>query len=303
MQWIPQVSMPSSLSAALEQFAAKEQLPPSYLQTVQQWFLPLAEDLLRKVSTRSEALLVGVSGCQGSGKSTLAALLVLLMRELMGLNCINLSIDDFYLTHAERQRLAREVHPLLATRGVPGTHDVQLAQATIAALRQQGVVSIPRFDKAVDDRSPEALWPRVAAPVDVIVLEGWCLAVGPQTDTELATPINELEANEDPSGAWRRHVNSCNAGAYAELYAMLDHLVMLKAPAFEKVFEWRQNQEDKLAAKSAGQGTRIMSREQLRRFIQHYERITRHGLATLPARADVVFELTGEQTIAGKIKG
>lgn len=295
--------MNSSLSAALAQFATQEQLPPSYLQTVEQWFLPLAEDLLRKVSTRSEALLVGVSGCQGSGKSTLAALLVLLMRELMGLNCINLSIDDFYLTHAERQRLAREVHPLLATRGVPGTHDVQLARATIAALRQQGTVAIPRFDKAVDDRSPAAQWPRVAAPVDVIVLEGWCLAVGPQTEAELAPPINALEADEDPSGAWRRYVNSCNASAYAELYAMLDYLVMLKAPDFGKVFEWRQNQEDKLAAKSSGQGTRIMSPEQLRRFIQHYERITRHGLATLPARADVVFELTNEQTIAGKIKG
>lgn len=295
--------MTSSLRVTLEQFAAREQLPPGYLQTVQQWFLPLAEDLLRRVSTRHEALLVGVSGCQGSGKSTLAALLVLLLHELMGLNCINLSIDDFYLTHAERQRLAREVHPLLATRGVPGTHDVQLARATIDALRQPGMVAIPRFDKAMDDRSPEAQWPRVVAPVDVIVLEGWCLAVGPQAEAELAMPINALEADEDPSGAWRRYVNNCNAGAYAGLYDMLDYLVMLKAPAFEKVFEWRQNQEDKLAAKAAGRHTRVMSREQLRRFIQHYERITHHGLATLPARADVVFELTDAQTIAGKIKG
>jgi len=147
--------MNSSLQSALEKFAAKEQLPASYIQTVEQWFLPLAEQILRKASASHQALLVGVSGCQGSGKSTLASLLVILLKELMGLNAINLSIDDFYLTHADRQMLARTVHPLLATRGVPGTHDVELALATIAKLRGEGRVAIPRFNKAIDDRAPQ----------------------------------------------------------------------------------------------------------------------------------------------------
>jgi len=53
----------------------------------------------------------------------------------------------------------------------------------------------------------------------------------------------------------------------------------------------------------AGTGTKLMDRQQLQRFIQHYERLTRHGLEVLPAIADVVFELTDEQTIAGKLKG
>src|SRR5688572_25557618 len=171
------MAMNSSLQSALENFAVNEQLPASYLDTVEQWFLPLAEQVLRKASTNHQALLVGVSGCQGSGKSTLASLLVLLLKELMGLNAINLSIDDFYLTHADRQMLARTVHPLLATRGVPGTHDIDLALETIAKLRGQGTVAIPRFDKAVDDRMPREQWPVVMAPMDVIVLEGWCLSV------------------------------------------------------------------------------------------------------------------------------
>jgi D-glycerate 3-kinase len=295
--------MTSSLRAALELFAQHERLPESYLHTVEQWFLPLAEDILHRVAHSQQALLVGVSGCQGSGKTTLASLLVLLLRELLGLNGINLSIDDFYLTHAERQQLARTVHPLLATRGVPGTHDVQLALDTIAALRKPGVVAIPRFNKAVDDRAPQGDWPKVQAPVDVIVLEGWCLSIGPQSHEQLEIAINSLEEQEDSEGAWRRYVNERIGHEYAQLYDMVDYLVMLQAPDFAKVFEWRQNQEDKLAAKSAGQGTRIMNREQLRRFIQHYERITRHGLETLPLKADVVFQLTGEQTIAGKLKG
>jgi D-glycerate 3-kinase len=296
--------MNSALRAALERFAAAERLPASWLQTVEQWFLPLAEDLLHQVATRQQALIVGVSGCQGSGKSTLAALLVLLMKEMMGLRCIDLSIDDFYLTHADRQALGRAVHPLLATRGVPGTHDVPLALDTITRLRQSGEVAIPRFNKAVDDRHPLDEWPQVQAPVDVIVLEGWCLAVPAQRDEELREPLNTLEEQEDPAGSWRRHVNEQIAAAYEPLYALIDYLIMLKAPDFAKVFDWRQKQEDKLAAQAAGdQHSRIMNRAQLHRFIQHYERLTRHGLATLPDRADVVFQLTGEQTIAGKLKG
>lgn len=294
----------SSLRSTLEQFMAREGLPASYLDTVERWFLPLAEEIMRRTSVRDDALLVGVSGCQGSGKSTLAALLVLLLKEMLGLKAVNLSIDDFYLTHAERQHLGDTVHPLFATRGVPGTHDVTLARETIAALRREGVVAIPRFDKAADDRAPLADWPRVQAPVDVIVLEGWCLSVGPQSGAELAAPINTLEEREDPDGTWRRYVNRLVADEYRAFYDMVDYLVMLKAPDFEKVFEWRRNQEDKLAAKQvAGQPSRVMGPEQLQRFIQHYERLTRHGLATLPERADVVFELTCEQTIAGRSKG
>src|SRR5690606_28160543 len=187
-----------------------------------------------------------------------------------------------------------------ATRGVPGTHDVPLAIATLEALRGAGEVAIPRFDKAVDDRAPESAWPRLLAPVDLIVLEGWCLAVPPQPEAELHTPINALEAREDAEGAWRRHVNHVLTDEYGDWYGMVDYLVMLRAPGFGKVREWRGRQERKLAERAGSQGTRLMSDAELDRFIQHYERLTRHGLAVLPERADVVFDLTDAQTIAGR---
>jgi D-glycerate 3-kinase len=289
----------ASLDPALADFIAREGLPASYRDTVAEWFLPLAEQVLGQVAHSHRTLIVGVSGCQGSGKSTLAELLVLMLKQLMGLRCINLSIDDFYLTHARRQELGATVHPLLATRGVPGTHDVDLALATLNALREGGEVRIPRFNKGVDDRAPENEWPRILAPVDVIVLEGWCLSIGPEDEAALQQPINELEANEDREGRWRRYVNAQLQGPYAEFYAMVDFLVFLKAPDFAKVYEWRQRQEDKLAARVTGEAAkRVMNPAQLKRFIQHYERLTRHGLATLAQRADVVFELTGNQTIA-----
>jgi D-glycerate 3-kinase len=293
--------LPSNLHAALEDFIAREKLPADYAHTVETWFVPLAEDVLGLVSRSTRAPIIGVSGCQGSGKSTLASLLVLLVREMMGLRAVNLSIDDFYHTHAARQQLAREIHPLFATRGVPGTHDVDLALDTLHALRRGGQVAIPRFDKAVDDRHPPEAWPVIAAPVDLIVLEGWCLSVPAQPDEHLHEPINPLEAQEDCQAAWRRHVNDAIRTDYAAFYGMVDYLVMLKAPDFAKVAQWRGRQEQKLAAQAGAAGHRVMNEQQLARFIQHYERITRHGLEVLPQMADVVYELTDQQTIAGRL--
>lgn len=298
--------MDSSMQAALEAFIKREKLPAAYLQTVEQWFLPLAHTVLQKVAVANRTLIVGISGSQGSGKSTLASLLVLLLQQLMGLRCINLSLDDFYHTHAHRQQLARTVHPLFATRGVPGTHDVELAVRTLQALQREGEVAIPRFDKAIDDRLPEPAWPRVLAPLDVVILEGWCLCVPCQQDDALLEPVNVLERVEDCDRRWRQYVNTQVREVYPQLYGMVDFLIMLKAPGFEKVYEWRSTQEDKLAArvaKDGGAATKIMDRDQLQRFIQHYERLTRHGLQELPALADVVFALTDQQTIAGKLKG
>jgi len=297
------MTLDSRLHVALDAFIEQEHLPASYLTTVEQWFLPLSEQIMRRLSVSHGTLVVGISGCQGSGKSTLAALLVLLLREQLGIRSVNLSIDDFYHTLATRQQLARDVHPLLATRGVPGTHDVPLALETIAALSQPGVVKIPRFDKAIDDRRPPSQWPEITGPVDVVILEGWCLSIPAQPASALQAPVNSLEAQEDADGLWRGYVNAQLEADYTRLYDRVDFLVMLKAPDFSKVFEWRQNQEDKLAASTgAGSSNRIMNPAQLRRFIQHYERITRHGLDVLPASADVVFQLTGEQTIAGCLK-
>ena len=298
------IHMTPDLVSLVKTFIEQEQLPDSYLETVQQWFEPMVEELLVRISAHEGTYVIGISGCQGSGKSTLAALLVNMLNGMLGLRCINLSIDDFYLTHLERQDLAREVHTLLATRGVPGTHDVTLAMNTIRQLSESGQVAVPRFNKAIDDRYPQQDWPQLSGPVDVIVLEGWCLSIGPQNEAELEEGINALEQNEDADGAWRRYVNAAIGNDYLDFYGMVDYLVMLKAPDFDKVYEWRQNQEDKLAAAqsdTAGANNRIMSPEELQRFIQHYERVTRHGLQTLPEKADAVFQLTERQTIETRL--
>lgn len=256
-------------------------------------YIPLAAWVSRQKQA-GRPFVLGVNGAQGSGKSTLCEFLQLILREGYGYKVAGFSIDDIYKTHAERERLGREVHPLLVTRGVPGTHDVRLGLDTIAALVDPagGCVALPAFDKARDDRRPEGEWSLVEGPVDVVIFEGWCVGARAQDEAELITPLNELEVREDADGAWRRYVNEELKGEYAELFTRLDRLVMLKVPNMESVYEWRSLQEEKLAAKMAQSGQhRIMDSSGLKRFIMHYERLTRHTLDEMPERADLTLFL------------
>ena len=181
-----------------------------------------------------------ITGVQGSGKSTLAAQLARAGRE-RGLRVVVLSIDDFYLGRRERNALGRRVHPLLATRGPPGTHDVALACRSLDALRRLEAgdsVSLPRFDKAGDRRLPPSRWPRIGARPDLIVFEGWFLKVPPEPESALRVPLNALERENDPDGIWRRYCNQALA-LYAPLWQRLDRLLWLRAPGFEVVPRWR----------------------------------------------------------------
>jgi D-glycerate 3-kinase len=189
---------------------------------------------------------------------------------------VTTSLDDFYLSRSRRRRLAAAVHPLLATRGVPGSHDVAMLRRVIAALGEPGVGNLPVFDKSTDEPLPADQWRRVSAPVDVLVLEGWCLGAQAESETALGQAVNELEAAEDVDGVWRRYVNDALAGPYAALWQRLHVLIYLQVPDMQAVSRWRSDQEQALPA------ARRMSAADLLRFIAHYERITRAMLADLP---------------------
>jgi len=222
---------------------------------------------------------------------------------------VGFSIDDLYKTHDERVRLGQKVHPLLATRGVPGTHDVELGISILHSLcngDENTVTKIPVFDKSTDDRCPESVWQEWVGPADIIVFEGWCVGALPQDEADLEAPINALERTEDPDGAWRKHVNEQLKGSYQALNEMLDVLLMLKVPSMDAVFEWRSLQEQKLAERikyfsDTQQPTdhlRIMDELQIKRFIQHYERLTRHMLEEMPARANITMMLNQNHKIS-----
>ncbi|KKW93388.1 kinase [Sphingobium chungbukense] len=260
--------------------------------------LDAVEGLVRRTLEGREGLLVvGLCGAQGSGKSTLAAGLRQRL-ERDGIPSAILSIDDLYRTRAEREELGRTVHPLLRTRGVPGTHDVALGLRVIDALARGEAAPLPRFDKAADDRQPVARWERAAAGTRLLLLEGWCVGARPQAAAALAQPVNALEREEDAQGVWRAYVNRALAGDYQALFARLDRLMLLAAPGFEVVRRWRTQQEHDLR-RDAGAGAGVMSDAQVTRFIQHYERLTRHILAEMPGRADLVIALDEARRVIG----
>ena len=283
-----------------EAFIDRHRLPPDYLDSAHIWLNPLAEALLLHQKGAGHPVLVGINGSQGSGKSTACDYLCKQMEFDGGVRVAVLSLDDFYLTRSQREELAQTIHPLFATRGVPGTHDMTLLGTTLDGLLARsggGTVSIPRFDKALDDRRPPVAWDRVAAGVDLVLLEGWCLGARPQSGEALAMPVNALELDEDSDGRWRGYVNEVIRRDFLPLYRRVDQWVMLRAPSFECIYRWRLEQEEKLAARTAGGASRIMSSEQVARFVQFYQRLTEHCLTELPPRVHHLFNLDEQRRI------
>lgn len=255
----------------------------------------LLDHIRAALPASSKPLVLGICGAQGSGKTTLVtALTKALVAE--GIAAASLSLDDLYLTRADRLVLAQTVHPLFATRGVPGTHDIGLGLETFDALARGEAVPLPRFDKGNDERAPIESWPSAPEGTRVLLLEGWCLGARPQEPESLAQPVNALEADEDPKGLWRAHANAALAGPYQALFARIDSLVLLAAPDWEVVAKWREQQEAELRATGAA---RAIDPAAVERFIQHYERLTRWILQEMPARADLVVRLGEHREVLG----
>ena len=281
-------------------FLDRNHLRKAYLESTEEWYLPLIRHLNQRAENSSMPVLVALNGCQGSGKSTLSDFLATYLVNILGNSVEVLSLDDFYLGHEARQRLARDVHPLLATRGVPGTHDTALLNETLDRLidkRECSGTLIPRFDKSIDDRKPEIHWSVVNQRLDIILLEGWCLGAEPVALANLSDPINDLERAEDRDLIWRKYVNQQLRIHYLPVFSRFDTWIMLKAPSFKSVFSWRLEQEQKLGLSKAAEGGSLMNSKQLLRFIQHYERITLACLSSLPDKVDFLYALDEKRNV------
>lgn len=242
-------------------------------------------------------MVLGINGAQGTGKSTVADFLRHVLTTEFARHVAVISLDDLYLTQAERQRRATDVHPLLATRGVPGTHAVNLGVDVIQRLQALEVgesMTLPRFDKAQDDRLPRDQWPNATGPIDLVILEGWCISSPPGGDDELDEPINALESEHDATGAWRRFVNDALRVDYGSLFELIDALLVIQAPSFDAISDWRLKQEHKLRQRAGNDAPGVMSEAAVLDFIQYFERITRRNLKELPAVADAVIQLNHE---------
>jgi D-glycerate 3-kinase len=284
----------------LSAFIKENKLPNQFKNTAELYYKPLAHRIFKQYSENKQPFFVGVNGCQGSGKSTLTEFISKYLSSQYQLRIAIMSLDDFYLSSEKRNQLAHDIHPLLSTRGVPGTHDIT-ALGLILTMLNQGETgfSIPRFDKATDEPFPKSHWTTIEEPIDIIILEGWCWGVKPQTNEQLKSSINELEFQHDSNGIWRHYVNEQLKKNYVPLYERMNFWLSLQTHSFDCVYKWRLEQEQKLAAKNVGRAhSKTMSPTELLNFTLYFQRLTEQGNRTLPSLADTVFFLDEKRNIS-----
>jgi len=262
------------------------------LKSLKSFYIPMSFWIENKYKKKEETLFIGFSGGQGSGKTTIAKILKIILKIFFKRNVHVSSIDDFYKTLQERKKMAKTIHPLFRTRGVPGTHDVNLIRKFFDFVKKKNFkkIKLPRFDKSTDNRLNHRYWFNIKKKPEIIILEGWCVGAKPQLDLLIKKPKNTLEKYEDKELIWRKYVNQKLKKEYKNLFKMIDHFIFIKIPNFKMVFEWRFLQEKKLKKKSY-LNEKIMSYNEIKRFIMFYERITLQMIKDLSKSASIIMLL------------
>jgi len=276
----------SSQETKRDKFRNKDRMIKSFLIPVSFW-------IAKKVD-KKQPLIIGLAGGQGSGKTTISSILTLILQKYFKLNVFKVSIDDFYKTRKDRRLLSKNKHPLLMTRGVPGTHDIDLMLSFFKKIKSKNFKSlkVPTFNKAIDDRYPKNLWHKIESKPDVIIFEGWCVGARAQTVSQLKKSINSLEKAQDPSTKWRTHVNNQLKTKYKLLFNQLDGLLYLKAKNFNLLREWRLKQERKLWIQAKDKkNLKIMSSVDVLNFMQTYQRITQQMFKDALKSSSIIMNL------------
>jgi len=261
-------------------------------------YIPVSFWIDNKYKKKGKTLFLGLSGGQGSGKTTVVGILKIILKKYFKRKIHVTSIDDFYKTLEERNKISSTIHPLFKTRGVPGTHDTNLIKKFFDFIKKKKFkkFKLPKFDKSIDDRLKKKYCFNIKEKPEVVILEGWCVGAKPQSNSLLKKPINILEKYEDKDLIWRKHANHKLKKEYKKLFAMIDYFIFMKIPYFNMVFKWRLLQERKLK-KMSHTKKRIMSYNKIKRFIMFYQRITLQMLKDMPKIASVVLSLNDKHQI------
>ncbi len=261
------------------------------------FYLPISKMIKDEYIKKKKTKLIGLSGGQGTGKSTISNILKIILKEAYNLETVIFSIDDFYKTLQERKKMSKRISELFLTRGVPGTHDTKMLLKCIKKLKTDNFkkISIPKFDKSIDNRLKKNKWLKVKKKPNIVIFEGWCVGATEQKNKDLNPPINKLEKQKDNKKIWRKKVNSELKKNYKKIFNLIDKLIFLKVPNFKYVFKWRLLQEKKLRITSKGNKT--MNDKQIKDFIMYYERITKHMLKTLSKEADTVISIDNKHRL------
>ena len=282
----------SSQETKRDKFKNKDKMIKSFLIPVSFW--------ISERTNKKRPLIVGLAGGQGSGKTTISSILTLILQKYFKLKVFKVSIDDFYKTRKDRKLLSKNKHTLLMTRGVPGTHDIDLILKFFKKVKSKKFKSleVPKFNKAMDDRCKKSLWYKLKSKPDVVIFEGWCVGARAQTNKQLKTPVNSLEKVYDQGIKWRSHVNNQLKTKYKTLFKQLDGLLYLKAKNFNILRNWRLKQERKLWIQTKNnKNLKIMSSGDVINFMQTYQRITQQMFKDSVKSSSVIMNLNNNHQI------
>ena len=277
-----------------DKFKNKERMIKSFLIPLCFW--------ISKKSENKRPYFVGLAGGQGTGKTTISSLIRIILIKYFRLNVFRISIDDFYKTRKERINLSKRVHPMLLTRGVPGTHDINMMLNFFRNSKSKKFkrLKLPTFNKAIDDRFNKKKWYDLKKRPDVIIFEGWCVGAKSEKNNTLKKTINSMEKIKDQKQVWRKYVNHQLKSKYKNLYSQLNCLIFLKAKNFSLLQKWRLKQERKLGVKSKVK-SKIMSKADVLNFMQTYQRITQNMFRNMPKYASVIFNLNSNHQIQSAV--
>ena len=259
------------------------------IKSLKKIYIPLTFWIENKYKEKGKILFLGFSGGQGTGKTTTTGILKIILNKYFKRKVQVISIDNFYKTEKERNKMSNTIAPLFKTRGVPGTHDINLINKFFNLIKRKKFkrFKIPKFEKSLDDRLKRKYWLTINQKPEIVILEGWCVGAKPQTKSLIKKPVNTLEQSEDKKLIWRKYVNERLRKEYKKIFSRLDHLIFMKIPNFNMVFKWRLLQESKLRKKTYS-NKKIMSYNEIKRFIMFYERITLQMTKDLSKSASVV---------------
>jgi D-glycerate 3-kinase len=262
--------------------------------TLEKLWLPIALDLATARKKLNRTLVQGILGSQGTGKSTLCIILQNILSSL-GFSAATLSIDDLYLTYAERQTIQQQ-DPRLIWRGPPGTHDIALGLKVIEECLQEDntaqIIELPRFDKSAEGGKGDRTNPEIIFKPDILLFEGWFVGVQPIEESAFNNCPPPIVTEQDRQFAID---NNQRLEAYLPLWSKLDSLIVLHPEDYRLSKQWRKDAEHKMIAT----GKTGMSEEECDRFVEYFWKALHPELFIKPltSTADLVVEIKSDRTL------
>ena len=243
--------------------------------------------ILFKLKSKNKIM---IAGSQGSGKSSLSKLIKLYLEKFCYKSVVIISMDDFYLSKSQRTQLSKNIHPLFLTRGVPGTHDLELMNKKIKQiLNKEFPIYLPIFDKVSDSRKRTY---KKILKADVVIFEGWCAGSQPVDQNYLQKNFNNLEKHKDKNFIWRNSYNKY-LNEYQKLFSQFNFFIYFQFNHWDHVLNWKYKQELELRDKKKD----LALKKYLKEFVQYYEKVSKWMHLKAPKYCSILIKLDDHQKI------